>query len=112
MPPLTEVIPRKLNVIGTRLRQLRMESGLTQEQLAAKCGVLGWDVSSGTLAKVETHLRSTFDCELIILAKALRVTVNELIPSKLNKVSLLQCVNKPVRVAKRRRARRAFPAYE
>jgi transcriptional regulator with XRE-family HTH domain len=93
-------MPRKLNVIGAKLRSLRMEKGLTQEQLAAKCGVLGWDVSTGTLAKIETHLRSAFDCELVILARALRVEVGELIPSKFNRISLLECLNKPVRKAK------------
>jgi transcriptional regulator with XRE-family HTH domain len=107
MPPLAEVMPRKLNVIGTKLRQLRMESGLTLEQLAAKCGISGWDVSGNTLAKIEVHLRSAFDCELIILAKALRVSVNDFIPSKLNKASLLECLNKPVRTAKLRKITKA-----
>ena len=98
-------MPRKLNVIGARLRGLRLQRGLTQEQLAAKCGVLGWDISSGTLAKVETHLRSAFDCELVVLARALRVEVGELIPSKFNRSWLLECLNKPVRKSKRRRRR-------
>ncbi len=91
---------RKLNVIGTRLRDLRLQKGLTQDQLAAKCGVLGWDISAGTLAKVETHLRSAFDCELIVLARALRVSVGDLIPTRFNRIWLWECLNKPARKAK------------
>jgi transcriptional regulator with XRE-family HTH domain len=74
---------RKLNVVGTTLRARRMERGLTQTQLAAKCSVLGWDVSPGMLAKVETHLRSVYDAELLIFAKALNVPLASLYPDRL-----------------------------
>jgi transcriptional regulator with XRE-family HTH domain len=34
-----------LNVIGPQLRRRREELGLTQDQLAAKCQVLGFDLT-------------------------------------------------------------------
>jgi len=46
--------------------------------LAAKCGVLGWDISRGTLAKIEAQVRKVTDTELVLLAKALKVKVGEL----------------------------------
>jgi transcriptional regulator with XRE-family HTH domain len=87
---------RKLNVVGATLRRLRLEKGLTQSQLAAKCSVLGWDVSAGTIAKVETHLRSVYDAELIVYARALHTPLAGLYP-EVKASELRQCLNKPVR---------------
>ena len=50
--------------------------------LAAKCGVLGWDISRGTLAKIESQVRCVTDKELVVLAKALKVAPNELLEFK------------------------------
>jgi transcriptional regulator with XRE-family HTH domain len=87
---------RKLNVMGATLRRLRLDRNLTQTQLAAKCSVLGWDVSAGTIAKVETHLRSVYDAELLIYARVLRVPLAALYPA-VKPSELRSCLNKPVR---------------
>jgi transcriptional regulator with XRE-family HTH domain len=87
---------RKLNVVGATLRRLRLERTLTQAQLAAKCSILGWDVSAGTIAKVETHLRSVYDAELLIYARVLRVPLTALYP-EVKSSELRDCLNKPVR---------------
>jgi transcriptional regulator with XRE-family HTH domain len=87
---------RRLNVIGATLRRLRLERELTQAQLAAKCSVLGWDVTAGTIAKVETHLRSVYDAELLVFARALRVPLATILPDT-KPSELRQCLNKPVR---------------
>jgi transcriptional regulator with XRE-family HTH domain len=88
---------RKLNIIGGKLRELRMKRGYTLARLAAKCGVLGWDVSGGTLAKIETRQRSAYDSELFILKKALGVDAGDLFPERLDRVSLSECLHKPSR---------------
>jgi transcriptional regulator with XRE-family HTH domain len=90
-------MPRKLNIIGKKLRQLRQDRGISLAQLAAKCGVLGWDVSGGTLAKIETQQRSAYDCELLILGKVLNADIKELFPEKVERIILSECLNKPVR---------------
>jgi transcriptional regulator with XRE-family HTH domain len=90
-------MPRKLNIIGKRLRQLRHSRGISLARLAAKCGVLGWDVSGGTLAKIETQQRSAYDCELLILGKALSADIKELFPERVDRGALSECLNKPVR---------------
>lgn len=91
------MVHRKLNVIGQRLRELRLKRGFTLARLAAKCSVLGWDVTGGTLAKIETQQRSAYDCELYILKKALGADTDDLFPDRIAKEMLLQCLNKPAR---------------
>lgn len=66
------------NVVGPQIRRLRYKKGMTQSQLAARCGVCGWDVSRGTLAKIEGQVRCVSDAELLFFAQALGVLVQEL----------------------------------
>jgi transcriptional regulator with XRE-family HTH domain len=53
--------------------------GLTQEQLAARCQTVGWDVTRGTLAKIEAGVRRLNDAEVVVLAKCLKVGIAELL---------------------------------
>ena len=69
------------NIVGPQVRKLRYERGATQEALAARCGVLGWDLSRATLAKIEAQLRCVTDSELRVLANALKVTLDDLYPA-------------------------------
>jgi len=71
------------NVVGAQVRKLRLESKLTQDLLSARCGALGWDISRGTLSKVEAQLRCVTDRELWYLATALRVSLETLYPAKM-----------------------------
>lgn len=71
------------NLVGCRIRQKRMSMKLSQEKLAAKCNVLGWDISRATLSKIEAEIRRVNDAELLILAKALKLTPNDLLRSSL-----------------------------
>ncbi len=52
--------------------------GLTQEELTARCTVLGWNISRGTLAKMESQVRRITDSEVAQLAKALKVNIDTL----------------------------------
>lgn len=70
------------NIVGPQVRKLRDQQGMTQEALAARCGVLGWDLSRGTLSKIEAQLRCVTDNELRILADALKVRLDDLYPPK------------------------------
>jgi transcriptional regulator with XRE-family HTH domain len=75
-------MPKTQNVVGPQVRKLRYQRNITQEALAARCGVLGWDLSRATLSKIEAQLRCVTDTELEILAKALKVEIAELFVSK------------------------------
>lgn len=64
-----------MNVIGPRVRQLRESQNLTQDELAARCNLIGWSISRGTLAKIEAQVRRITDSEVALLATALKVDV-------------------------------------
>lgn len=70
------------NLIGPVVRRLRMAAGLSQEALAAKLQVAGWDLTRGGLSKIEARLRRVNDAELLVLARVLKCGVAELYPAK------------------------------
>jgi len=70
------------NIVGPQVRQLRYQQDLTQQMLAARCEVLGLDMSRGTLSKIEAQLRCVTDAELQTLAKALKVPIQKLYPAE------------------------------
>lgn len=67
-----------MNVIGPQVRNLREQSKMTQEQLTARCNLIGWNISRGTLAKIEAQVRRVTDDEVALMAKALKVDISEL----------------------------------
>ena len=67
-----------MNVIGPQVRKIRESKNLTQDQIAARLNNLGWDISRGTYAKIECQSRRISDEEVLVLAKALKVSVEEL----------------------------------
>jgi len=73
---------QKKNIVGPQVRKLRDQKGLTQEMFAARCTVLGLDLSRATLSKIEAQLRCVTDTELVALAEALKVDVTMLLPPK------------------------------
>lgn len=68
------------NITGRQIARLRTEKGLSQDQLAVKCQRMGWDVSRNIVAKIESGIRCVSDQEILLLAKALMVSVAELFP--------------------------------
>ena len=75
-----------MNIVGPSFKEIREEKGLTQEVLAARCNLLGWDISRSTLAKIEVRLRRVKDTEAIILTQALKVNISR----------LYLCIDEPV----------------
>ncbi len=71
-----------MNVVGPRVKELRESMGFTQEEMAARLTVLGWDISRGTYSKIEAQCRRVTDDELPILAVALKVEIKDLYPSR------------------------------
>lgn len=67
-----------MNIVGVKVKRIRELRGWSQEQLAAKCNLVGWDISRGTLAKIEAKIRRVTDFEVVHLAKALNVREQDL----------------------------------
>jgi hypothetical protein len=72
------------NIVGPQVRRFRNQHGWSQSVLAAKCQVLGWDVSRGIIAAIEGRVRWVGDFELMILAKVLRAGPLDLLPKQIN----------------------------
>ena len=69
-----------INVVGSRIRKIRDQKGLSQEQMAAKCQILGFDLTRGTLAKIESGIRGVADHEIPFLARVLDTSIESLFP--------------------------------
>jgi len=67
-----------MNVVGPQVRRLREQDEMTQEELTARCNLIGWGISRGTLAKIEAQVRRVTDSEVALLAEALEVEISEL----------------------------------
>ena len=80
-------MPAILNVIGPILRKLRCAKGLTQEQVAARCQVKGFDLTRGTLAKIESQVRAVSDHEIPFLASGVEAKIQELFPASPKKLT-------------------------
>ena len=68
------------NVVGNQIRKVRSSMDWTQENLAAKCNLAGWDLSRSSLSKIEAGLRRVTDAELFLLARVLKVDISALYP--------------------------------
>jgi len=67
-----------MNLVGPKIKSIREKQKLTQEQLVARCNVDGWNISRGTLAKIEAKVRRMTDIEIVLICKALKVVEQEL----------------------------------
>ncbi|MEQ1861829.1 MAG: helix-turn-helix transcriptional regulator [Chthoniobacteraceae bacterium] len=70
------------NIVGPQLRRLRLQQKLTQQALADRCQVAGWDLSRDTLAKIEAQIRWVSDFELAFFAWILKVPAQMLLPDQ------------------------------
>jgi transcriptional regulator with XRE-family HTH domain len=61
------------NIIGPNVRRLRNHLGLSQERLALKCQLAGWDISRDGIAKIEGQVRWISDFELVYLCAVFQV---------------------------------------
>jgi transcriptional regulator with XRE-family HTH domain len=57
--------PQLKNTVGPAIRKLRNQHGWTQEELAAKLQVKGWDCTRSWLAKIEAQQVYVKDFELL-----------------------------------------------
>ncbi|MCH1499351.1 MAG: helix-turn-helix transcriptional regulator [Akkermansiaceae bacterium] len=65
------------NLTGASVQRIRSAAGLSQEGLAAKLQLAGWDLSRAGLAKIEARIRKVSDAELLLLARVLEKEVSE-----------------------------------
>ena len=70
------------NLVGAQLQKIRLETGVSQTELAAISQRKGWDISRNIIAKIESRSRCVSDFEAVLLAESLKVPVSALFPSQ------------------------------
>jgi transcriptional regulator with XRE-family HTH domain len=84
--PILEQMAQVQNIVGPIIRELRDKKGMSQAQLVARLNLLGWDLSRGTLAKIEAQIRCVADYEIPALAESVGLEPAELIKRAMAKM--------------------------
>jgi len=64
------------NILGPGIRRVREERGWSQDDLARRLQLAGWDVDRTLIARIELRTRCITDMELLALAKTLGVKLD------------------------------------
>ena len=72
----------EMNMIGDRVRELRLARKMSQQMLSNKLEMLAIYICRGSISRIEDKQRTVTDIELYGLAKVLNVSVEELFESK------------------------------
>ena len=72
-----------LNLIGSQVRKWRVKKGWSQEVLATKLQLRGWNISRDSLANLELQRRRVPDCEMYFLSRTLGVRLDDLFPKNM-----------------------------
>lgn len=70
----------KKNLIGGRVKDLRVKLGMSQQALSNKLELQGVYVCRGSVSRIEDYSRTVTDIELYAIAKALGVSATDLLP--------------------------------
>ena len=57
--------------IGSNIRNIREENGMTQEELSAKLQLRGCDITRSAIAKIEVGQRHLYSDEIILIKEIL-----------------------------------------
>ena len=66
------------NMVGSQVRKLRIERGLSQQALSNKLETLAIYICRGSISRIEDKQRTVTDIELYGLAEILGVTIESL----------------------------------
>ena len=67
-----------MNMVGERVRQLRIAKGMSQQALSNKLEMLAIYICRGSISRIEDKQRTVTDIELYGLAKVLGVSISDL----------------------------------
>lgn len=71
---------KTLNVVGPQIRKLRYQMNWSQNMLATKLQIEGWDISRSGVSKIESRLVHVDDYRLFYLARVFKVNLTDLLP--------------------------------
>ncbi len=67
-----------VNIIGTRIREAREKSGMSQKQLSEKLELMAVYTCRGSISRIENGRRAVTDIEIDAISKILNVSLNYL----------------------------------
>lgn len=65
------------NMIGYKVRQLRLEKNMSQQQLSDKLETLAIYICRGSISRIEDQTRTVTDIELYGLSQILGISIEE-----------------------------------
>ena len=68
------------NLVGPKIRSLRLQFTWTQEELAKHLRRMGWPITRSAIAKVEARLVHVSDSDLLYFVRLFEVEPNCLLP--------------------------------
>ncbi|WP_440117693.1 helix-turn-helix domain-containing protein [Paenibacillus sp. QZ-Y1] len=71
--------PGDKNIIGSRVVAIRKGKGIKQREFLARLQTLGLDISQTSLSRLEGQYRLVQDYEVVMIAKALEISVGYLL---------------------------------
>lgn len=71
--------PGDKNIIGSRVVAIRKAKHMKQKELLARLQTFGLDISPTSLSRLEGQYRLVQDYEVVAIAKALNISVGELL---------------------------------
>ena len=76
---MARIIDRSdMNMVGNRIRQLRLAKKMSQQTLSNKLEMLAIYICRGSISRIEDMQRTVTDIELHGLAEVLGVSINDL----------------------------------
>ena len=69
---------KQKNIIASKLKELRIKKGLTQQQLSNKLETMAIYICRGSISRIEEKQRTVTDIELYGLSKILDVSIESL----------------------------------
>lgn len=67
-----------MNIIGQRVKEARINAGLSQQQLSNKLELMAVYVCRGSLSRIENGERAITDIEIDAISKVLKVSLDYL----------------------------------
>ena len=77
------------NICGANIERLRKQKGMKQTTLAAKMQLCGVDINPCSLSKLEGQTRIATDVEVKVIARILRVSMEELVRESEDRFEML-----------------------
>lgn len=70
---------KRKNIVGMKLRELRLARGYSQRDLVRKCELLGYPMSQNMVSRIENGRRRVTDIDLFVFMEVFQVPSTSLL---------------------------------